>query len=135
MTSHPSSSLLGPPPRQAPRSPKRGWPVLVALLLLSLVPLLAGTLRVVQLLGGPVLIPADDRFDDVPLPLVLHIVGAAAYLVVGALQLLPRFRRDHLVWHRRAGRVLAAAGPAPGLFSTCCDSSSVLRWPPASCSV
>ena len=49
----------------------------------------------VQLLGGPELIPADDRFAGFPLPLVVHIVGAGAFLVVGAFQLVPRFRRSH----------------------------------------
>jgi uncharacterized membrane protein len=41
---------------------------------------------------------------------VVHIVGAAVYVLVGILQFLPRFRRRHLTWHRRAGRVLAVAG-------------------------
>jgi uncharacterized membrane protein len=82
----------------------------VGLILLSLVPLLAGTFRVIQLLGGPVLIPADHRFAGFPLPLIVHIVGAAAYLVIGSFQFVPRFRRRHPGWHRRAGRVLAVAG-------------------------
>ncbi len=72
--------------------------------------MLAGALRVVELLGGPVLIPADDRFATFPLPLIVHIVGAGTYLVVGAFQFVPRFRRQHMSWHRRAGRVLAVAG-------------------------
>jgi uncharacterized membrane protein len=41
---------------------------------------------------------------------VVHIVGATVYVLVGILQFVPRFRRRHLVWHRRAGRVLAVAG-------------------------
>ena len=82
----------------------------VPLLALSLVPLTAGALRLVQLAGGPDLMPADDRFPAVPVALVAHIVGATAYAVVGAFQFAPRFRRRHLAWHRRAGRVLAAAG-------------------------
>jgi uncharacterized membrane protein len=110
MTSPLTSELLGRTPQQSRPSPKRSWPVPVALILLSLVPLLAGTLRVVQLLGGPVLIPADHRFADFPLPLIVHIVGAATYLVVGTLQFVPRFRRRHMAWHRRTGRVLAVAG-------------------------
>jgi hypothetical protein len=40
---------------------------------------------------------------------VVHILGAAVY-AVGAFQFLPSLRRRHLVWHRRAGRVLAVAG-------------------------
>lgn len=97
------------------RSPKpagsqRGWPVPAALMTLSAIPLTAGTLRLIQLAGGPAVIPADRRFTGFPLPLVVHIVGAAVYALVGILQFVPRFRRRHLTWHRRAGRVLAVAG-------------------------
>lgn len=81
-----------------------------ALLVLSLVPVLAGIFRVIQLLGGPELIPADHRFAGFPLPLVVHLVGATMYAVVGAFQFVPRFRRNHSGWHRGAGRVLAVAG-------------------------
>ncbi len=89
---------------------ERSWPVPAALVALSAIPLTAGALRLVQLAGGPELIPANDRFADFPLPLVMHIVGATVYALVGVLQLVPRFRRRHLTWHRRAGRVLAVAG-------------------------
>ena len=89
---------------------ERSWPVPVALVALSAIPLTAGTLRLIQLAGGPAVIPADHRFASFPLPLVVHIVGAATYALVGILQFVPRFRRRHLAWHRRAGRVLALAG-------------------------
>jgi len=97
------------------RSPKpagssRSWPVPAALVALSVIPLIAGTLRLVQLAGGPQLRPADERIAALPQLVVVHIVGAAAYALVGALQFVPRFRRRHLTWHRRAGRVLAVAG-------------------------
>jgi len=81
-----------------------------ALVMLSAVPVLAGLLRLVQLAGGPEMIPADHRFAGFPLPLMVHIVGASTYAVVGAFQFVPRFRRGHRSWHRGAGRVLAAAG-------------------------
>ncbi len=89
---------------------ERSWPVAVALVALSAIPLTAGTLRLIQLAGGPAVIPADHRFASFPLPLVVHIVGATMYALVGILQFLPRFRRRHPAWHRRAGRVLAVAG-------------------------
>ncbi len=107
MATRRTSGLSGRPPRQSRR---RAWPVPVALLLLGVIPVLAGTLRLVQLLGGPELMPADDRFAGFPLPLVAHIVGASTYAVVGAFQFVPRFRRRHPGWHRGAGRVLAVAG-------------------------
>lgn len=87
-----------------------GWPVPAALIALSAIPVAAGTLRLLQLTGGPALVPADDRFVGIPAALVVHIVGSALYALVGVLQLLPRFRRRHRSWHRRAGRVLAVAG-------------------------
>ncbi|MFC7493633.1 MULTISPECIES: DUF2306 domain-containing protein [unclassified Nocardioides] len=80
------------------------------LVALSVVPLAAGTLRLVQLAGGPDLMPADDRFTGIPVALVVHILGAATYVLVGVLQFIPGLRRRHRAWHRRAGRVLAVAG-------------------------
>lgn len=91
---------------------ERSWPVPVALAALSAIPVTVGTLRLVQLAGGPSALPADPRFTGLPLALVLHIVGSATYALLGLLQLVPRFRRRHLTWHRRAGRVLVVAGIA-----------------------
>jgi hypothetical protein len=85
-------------------------PAPVPLLLLSVVPLTAGSLRLIQLSGGPDVMPADDRFTGVPVALVAHILGAAVYAVLGAFQFVPRLRRRHPAWHRRTGRVLAGAG-------------------------
>ncbi|HEY5978268.1 MAG TPA: DUF2306 domain-containing protein [Microlunatus sp.] len=87
-----------------------GWSVPTALLVLSTIPLTAGTLRLVQLVGGPALMPADERFPAFPAALIVHIVGATLYAVLGVLQLVPRFRRGHLTWHRRVGRLVTVAG-------------------------
>jgi uncharacterized membrane protein len=92
--------------------PPRSWPVPVALVALSFIPLTAGSLRLLQLGGGPELIPADDRFTGFPVALIVHIVGAAVFALVGALQFVPRLRRGRRAWHRRAGRVVAGAGLA-----------------------
>ncbi len=81
-----------------------------ALLALSAIPLAAGTLRLIQLAGGPAVIPADHRFTGVPLPLIAHILGAALFALGGIAQLAPRLRRRHTAWHRRAGRALVLAG-------------------------
>jgi len=112
-------TALTAPDRPAgdPRRPVRrvggrsaGWPVPAALVALSAIPLTAGALRLVQLAGGPAMIPADVRFTGHAAPLVVHIVGVAVYALGGALQVVPRLRRRHPVWHRRAGRVVAFAG-------------------------
>ena len=71
------------------------WPVPAALVGLSAIPQTAGTLRLIQLAGSPA-IPADHRFAGFPLPLVVHIIGATMFALVGVLQFVPRFRR--LTW-------------------------------------
>ena len=91
-------------------STQRSWGVPAALVALSIIPLTAGTLRLIQLAGGPELIPADSRFSS-PLPLIIHIVSSAVFALVGAFQFARRFRRRHRPWHRRPGRVLVVAGP------------------------
>jgi uncharacterized membrane protein len=99
-------------PRDQRADQPRGWPVPAALVALSAIPLAAGSLRLVQLAGGPDLIPADDRFTGFPAALVVHIVGATVFALVGAFQFVPGFRRSHRTWHRRAGRLVAGAGLA-----------------------
>lgn len=91
---------------------QRGWRLPVALVALSAIPLVAGTARLVELAGGPEVIPTDARFTASPLPVVVHIVGAAVYALLGALQFHPTLRRRHPRWHRRAGRTTVAAGAA-----------------------
>jgi uncharacterized membrane protein len=114
MTVHPTTHRIGSPVRRSKgrRDRLRNGPVPAALVALSAIPLAAGALRLVQLAGGPALIPADRRFSGFPVPLVVHILGAATYALVGALQFAPRFRRNHRAWHRRTGRVLTVAGLA-----------------------
>jgi len=89
---------------------KRSWPAPLALATLSAIPLTAGALRLIQLAGGPAVMPADPRFAAFPIALVVHIVGAATYALLGSLQFVPTFRRRHPGWHRRAGRGLVVAG-------------------------
>ena len=62
-------------PSRGHRDRPRSWPVPAALVALSAIPLTVGTLRLVQLAGGPAIMPADHRFAGFPLPLALHIVG------------------------------------------------------------
>ena len=86
------------------------WRVPVALVALGTVPVIAGALRLVELSGGTAALPSDARYDATPLPVVLHIVCAAVFAILGALQFAPRLRRRRHGWHRRAGRVLVVAG-------------------------
>lgn len=88
---------------------QRSWGIPAALVVLGAIPVTAGTFRLVQLAGGPELIPADPRFAS-PLPLIVHIVSSAVFALVGAFQFARRFRRRHRDWHGNAGRVLVVAG-------------------------
>ncbi|MGN6273108.1 MAG: DUF2306 domain-containing protein [Protaetiibacter sp.] len=92
-----------------PGSRGSAW-VPVGLILLTLIPIVSGSLRLTQLGGGPQLLPAAARFTDFPWPVVIHIVAATLYSVVGAFQFLPGLRRGRRSWHRMAGRVLLPAG-------------------------
>jgi len=89
---------------------RRSWPLVATLIVLSAIPVASGTLRLIEVAGGPAVMPANHRYGDFPLPLAVHIVGAIVFVLAGILQFLPRFRRRHPVWHRRAGRVLVPAG-------------------------
>ncbi len=84
--------------------------MLAALLVLSLIPLVSGALRLVEVAGGPALMPANPRIAASPAPLVLHVIGAALYVLLGLFQLSTSVRRRRPGWHRRSGRVVAVAG-------------------------
>lgn len=86
------------------------WRVPIALVALGTVPVIAGSLRLVELSGGTGAMPSDARYDASPLPVVLHIVCATVFAILGAFQFSPRLRRRRSGWHRRAGRVLVVAG-------------------------
>lgn len=91
------------------------WLVPAALLLLGAVPLIAGAFRLTELFGGAAVLPADERFHASPLPVILHILGATAYTLLGPLQFAPGFRRRRPGWHLAAGKILVLSGLAVGL--------------------
>jgi uncharacterized membrane protein len=86
------------------------WLVPAGLILLSLVPVAAGMVRVSQLAGGGTVTPDNARFFASPVPVVLHIVCASVFCLLGAFQFVPLIRRRRPDWHRRAGRVVAICG-------------------------
>jgi hypothetical protein len=80
------------------------------LVVLSLVPVIAGVVRLAGLaLGGPAS-PADQRFVDQPLPVALHIVCASLYCIAGAFQFDAGLRSRRPGWHRGAGWLAAPCG-------------------------
>jgi uncharacterized membrane protein len=105
-----STSTTRPAVQRRPGPGRAGWPVPVALVLLSLIPVVSGALRLVEVAGGPELMPANPRVAASPAPVVIHVVASALYALVGAGQFWARLRRRHRSWHRGAGRLLVVAG-------------------------
>jgi uncharacterized membrane protein len=70
------------------------------------IPVTAGFLRLLELAGGPVLLPNNPRVDASPAPVLLHIIAVALYALLGAFQFSARLRRRRPSWHRRSGRML-----------------------------
>ena len=113
------TQYVAPDARPVPAQPRRPgvrrtrWWVPASLVALAAIPVLGGTGRLVELLGGPTVLPADARFAASPVPLVVHIVAAVGYALLGAFQFSARLRRRG--WHRRAGRLLVLLGLAVAL--------------------
>jgi uncharacterized membrane protein len=92
-----------------------GLPLPAWLIALSIVPLLGGMARLLQLTSGDAPAPQDLRFAVAPLPVTLHIVAATFYCVVGAFQFDSGLRGHWPVLHRVLGRVTVACGLVVGL--------------------
>ena len=88
-----------------------GW-VPFALVALVVVPAVASSLRLIELAGGPPVLPANPRITAAPLPVVVHIVCAVAYAILGAFQFSSGLRRRRPGWHRATGRILVVLGLA-----------------------
>lgn len=88
-------------PVQRARTGALPWTV-AGLLLFSALPLTFGVVRLLQLAGLLELMPP---IAVSAIPIVAHIVGAAAYTLLGAIQFAPGLRSRWPGWHRVAGRV------------------------------
>ncbi|HRP07256.1 MAG TPA: DUF2306 domain-containing protein [Gemmatimonadales bacterium] len=91
------------------------------MILLSMVPAIAGSVRVAEIASGADVTPANARFIAAPIPVVLHIVTAIVFSFLGALQLSPAFRKRRRALHRVMGRIVVPAGfvvAATGLWMT-----------------
>ncbi|MBL7497108.1 DUF2306 domain-containing protein [Frankia sp. CNm7] len=96
-------------PGRAPTGWRR-WRVQVGLIALTFVPAVAGAFRLTELAGDPPVTADNERFVASPAPVVLHIVGATVFCLLGAFQFDPVLRRRRPRWHRAAGRVLIPCG-------------------------
>ena len=97
----------------APTRTRRDWWIPTSLVALTAVPALAGAARLVDLSSGRT--EENARFFDLPVPIIVHILGATTFCVLGAFQFMPSLRRRRPRWHRLSGRVLVPAGLAGAL--------------------
>jgi uncharacterized membrane protein len=86
------------------------WLPPIGLIVLSLIPVIAGAARLTELLGRPEITANNARFVDSPIPVTVHIVSVTVYSLLGALQFVPSLRRGRRSWHRIAGHILIPAG-------------------------
>ena len=93
-----------------PSHTRNPWLLPAALILLSVVPVVAGGLRIGELASGAQVTAENARFFADPIPVVAHIVGASTFCWLGAFQFSPYFRRRWPHWHRVAGRIVAPCG-------------------------
>jgi uncharacterized membrane protein YozB (DUF420 family) len=91
------------------------WKVPALLLVLSLVPTLGGIARFASMSGDAAVTPENARFVAAPVPIIIHVIAATLYSLLGAFQFSKGFRVRWPGFHRRAGRVLAVCGILAGL--------------------
>ncbi|GIH76812.1 DUF2306 domain-containing protein [Planobispora longispora] len=92
-------------------SPARaGWLAPTGLIVLSVVPVIAGAVRLGELTAGAEVTAENARFFAAPVPIVLHILSVTVYSLLGAFQFAPGLRRRRPGWHRAAGRLLVGCG-------------------------
>ena len=91
-------------------APRIDWKMPLALLLISAVPFAAGVGRLAGLVGNPVISSENARFIAAPLSVIVHILGASVFSLLGALQFSSTLRQRSPQWHRLSGRIVVASG-------------------------
>jgi Predicted membrane protein (DUF2306) len=91
------------------------------LVALSLVPVVGGLVRLNSLARGTPAGVDDSRFFAAPLPVLIHVVAASVYALLGAFQFSTGIRRRWPNWHKKLGLLLLSCAlltAATGLWMT-----------------
>lgn len=86
------------------------WLIPTGLILLSLIPVIAGSVRLTELSVSADITPDNARFFASPIPVVLHIISVTLYSILGAFQFSRGLRQWKPKWHRRVGWLLVPSG-------------------------
>lgn len=84
------------------------------LIVLSIIPTLGGAAQLAGIARG-VATPENARFLAAPTPIIVHVLSATLFSLLGALQFSTGLRLGWPSWHRRAGKLLAASGLTAGV--------------------
>ena len=115
-------------PERIVNSSKTQWLAPAALLALSFVPAVAGTVRLAQLASGANITLENARFFAAPIPVVLHIPTVIVFSILGAFQFPSGLRRRRRAWHRTAGKVVISCGLVAALSGLW--MAQFYPWPP-----
>ena len=92
------------------RKTRTPWWVPAGLILLSVIPLTFGAIHLYQLANGIEITTPNARIFASPVPVVIHIISATFYALLGAFQFVSRLWQRGLKWHRWVGRLLLPFG-------------------------
>ena len=99
----------------------REWTTLILIVVFSSIPAFGGLIRLVELAGGPSVLPGNPRAIADPWPVIFHVSGSFVFCLAGAIQFLPSLRRHRPALHRMIGRAMVIAGflsASTGLWMT-----------------
>jgi hypothetical protein len=114
ITTKPSRASV--PQRSRKRALTRvDWLVPGGLILLTAIPALGGVFGLVGFATGAALTLDDTQFRALPLPIVLHIVSALPFCLLGAFQFVAGWHRSFPGFHRLSGRLVVLCGLTAGL--------------------
>lgn len=98
-----------------PAASRRSRGIIAALVVFGIIPVALGIAHLATVVAGMDVSAKALYFLASPLPIALHVLGAAIYVLLGPLQFSAGLRRRAPRWHRAAGRLLVVSGLAVGV--------------------
>lgn len=89
---------------------KTEWYIVISLLLLSFVPSLGGTLRVIKVSANSSFLPSNPRLEENPTPIMIHVICSVLFCILGIFQFITSLRITYPRSHKISGRIFAFSG-------------------------